>query len=438
MPNYELNNGVTTVQATINVVDKPATPVITTQPASTTYVIDNFTSFTDLSVTATDTATDSGAIHYQWYTTNADGTSATEISGANQSTYSIPDTVSKTTPSTNYYLCEVWYVAENGAVSDVAISKVATIKVVNPYNVVLSVDDSTVTVGEDPVITATVKAYDTDGKESVYKQDAKVTFTYSISSGDKKADVASLTDTPKSISTSGSSAGTAKATMEPGTRNFLTMFCYCGISTTVFGLLFGSFFGDSVNIIATTFFNRPDISQPALWMTPLNEPMKMLTFCFAIGIVHLFVGLGAKFYMVPPNVEGTIRTIASKECTVTDTVAVLDTDDGGQYEVKLMQTWPVRRGRPYKEKLSPKVPLITGQRVIDTLFPIAKGGVAAVPGPFGSGKTVVQHQLAKWAEADIVVYIGCGERGNEMTDVLNEFPELKDPKTGYSLMSSRP
>ena len=138
--------------------------------------------------------------------------------------------------------------------------------------------------------------------------------------------------------------------------------------------------------------------------------------------------------MVPPNVEGTIRTIASKECTVTDTVAVLDTDDGGQYEVKLMQTWPVRRGRPYKEKLSPKVPLITGQRVIDTLFPIAKGGVAAVPGPFGSGKTVVQHQLAKWAEADIVVYIGCGERGNEMTDVLNEFPELKDPKTGFSLM----
>lgn len=99
-----------------------------------------------------------------------------------------------------------------------------------------------------------------------------------------------------------------------------------------------------------------------------------------------------------------------------------------------MQKWPVRVGRPYKEKLSPDVPLVTGQRVIDTLFPIAKGGVAAVPGPFGSGKTVVQHQLAKWAEADIVVYIGCGERGNEMTDVLNEFPELIDPKTGYSLM----
>ena len=100
----------------------------------------------------------------------------------------------------------------------------------------------------------------------------------------------------------------------------------------------------------------------------------------------------------------------------------------------MMQKWPVRKGRPYKKKLAPKVPLVTGQRVIDTMFPIAKGGVAAVPGPFGSGKTVIQHQLAKWAEADIVVYIGCGERGNEMTDVLNEFPELKDPKTGQSLM----
>ena len=101
--------------------------------------------------------------------------------------------------------------------------------------------------------------------------------------------------------------------------------------------------------------------------------------------------------------------------------------------LSLLQRWPVRRGRPYQKKLSPNMPLVTGQRVIDTFFPIAKGGVAAVPGPFGSGKTVVQHQLAKWAEADIVVYIGCGERGNEMTDVLNEFPELKDPKTGQSL-----
>ena len=108
--------------------------------------------------------------------------------------------------------------------------------------------------------------------------------------------------------------------------------------------------------------------------------------------------------------------------------------DKGDRELTLMQKWPVRKGRPYQEKIPPIMPLITGQRVVDTFFPIAKGGVAAVPGPFGSGKTVIQHQLAKWAEADIVVYIGCGERGNEMTDVLNEFPELKDPKTGHSLM----
>ena len=116
-----------------------------------------------------------------------------------------------------------------------------------------------------------------------------------------------------------------------------------------------------------------------------------------------------------------------------ETVAVVETAEGDK-ELTLMQKWPVRKGRPYKKKLSPDMPLVTGQRVIDTFFPLAKGGVAAVPGPFGSGKTVIQHQLAKWAEADIVVYIGCGERGNEMTDVLNEFPELKDPKTGQSLM----
>ena len=137
--------------------------------------------------------------------------------------------------------------------------------------------------------------------------------------------------------------------------------------------------------------------------------------------------------MVPPNMKGTLKEIKSGEFTVDETVAVLSTADGDK-ELTLMQHWPVRRGRPYKKKLPPAKPLVTGQRVIDTMFPIAKGGVAAVPGPFGSGKTVIQHQLAKWAEADIVVYIGCGERGNEMTDVLNEFPELKDPKTGQSLM----
>ena len=138
--------------------------------------------------------------------------------------------------------------------------------------------------------------------------------------------------------------------------------------------------------------------------------------------------------MVPAGISGTVKEINSGSYKVTDNVAVVEDEKGEKHEITLMQKWPVRIGRPYKRKLSPDMPLITGQRVIDTLFPIAKGGVAAVPGPFGSGKTVVQHQLAKWAEADIVVYIGCGERGNEMTDVLNEFPELLDPKTGHSLM----
>lgn len=138
--------------------------------------------------------------------------------------------------------------------------------------------------------------------------------------------------------------------------------------------------------------------------------------------------------MVPNNVSGTIKSIEAGEFTVEEIVCVLTAESGEEHKLTMMQRWPVRVGRPYKQKLSPDMPLVTGQRVIDTLFPIAKGGVAAVPGPFGSGKTVVQHQLAKWAEADIVVYIGCGERGNEMTDVLNEFPELKDPKTGRSLM----
>ena len=138
--------------------------------------------------------------------------------------------------------------------------------------------------------------------------------------------------------------------------------------------------------------------------------------------------------MAPVGIVGTIKSIEEGDYTITETVAVIETANGAEQPLTLMQRWPVRRGRPYKEKLSPDMPLVTGQRVIDALFPIAKGGVAAVPGPFGSGKTVIQHQLAKWAEADIVVYIGCGERGNEMTDVLNEFPELKDPKTGRSLM----
>ena len=137
--------------------------------------------------------------------------------------------------------------------------------------------------------------------------------------------------------------------------------------------------------------------------------------------------------MVPPDVKGKVKELKSGEFTVTETIAVIETEKGDR-EIQLMQRWPVRKSRPYTEKLRPDKPLITGQRVVDAFFPIAKGGTAAVPGPFGSGKTVIQHQLAKWAEADIVVYIGCGERGNEMTDVLNEFPALVDPKTGRSLM----
>ena len=138
--------------------------------------------------------------------------------------------------------------------------------------------------------------------------------------------------------------------------------------------------------------------------------------------------------MVPPLLSGTITEIRSGSFNVLETVATLKKDDGTEVPLTMMQKWPVRVGRPYEKKYPPEKPLCTGQRIIDTMFPIAKGGTAAVPGPFGSGKTVVQHQLAKWSDVDIVVYIGCGERGNEMTDVLREFPELKDPRTGESLM----
>ncbi len=178
----------------------------------------------------------------------------------------------------------------------------------------------------------------------------------------------------------------------------------------------------------------PSLKRDIQWeFVPAVQPGDQVTGGDIIGTVQETEIVSHKI-MVPPGVVGKIKDIKSGSFTVTDTVATVETPDGREVPVQLMQKWPVRRGRPYKQKLSPEMPLITGQRVIDTLFPIAKGGVAAVPGPFGSGKTVVQHQLAKWAEADIVVYIGCGERGNEMTDVLNEFPELVDPKTGYSLM----
>lgn len=137
--------------------------------------------------------------------------------------------------------------------------------------------------------------------------------------------------------------------------------------------------------------------------------------------------------MIPLGIEGTVKSIESGSFTVTDTVAVVETENG-DINIQMMQKWPVRKGRKYTRKLNPEAPLITGQRVIDTFFPVTKGGTACVPGPFGSGKTVVQHQMAKWADAEIIVYVGCGERGNEMTDVLMEFPEIIDPKTGESLM----
>ncbi len=138
--------------------------------------------------------------------------------------------------------------------------------------------------------------------------------------------------------------------------------------------------------------------------------------------------------MVPFGVSGKIKSIKSGEFTITEQIAEIEDKNGQIIPVAMLRKWPVRKARPYAEKMPPDMPMVTGQRVIDTLFPVAKGGCAAVPGPFGSGKTVVQHQLAKWADAEIIVYVGCGERGNEMTDVLNEFPELKDPKSGEPLM----
>ncbi|MCR5042381.1 MAG: V-type ATP synthase subunit A [Clostridia bacterium] len=177
----------------------------------------------------------------------------------------------------------------------------------------------------------------------------------------------------------------------------------------------------------------PALDRTVKWtFVPTVAPGDKVTGGDVIGTVRETEVVTHKI-LVPVDASGTVKEIRSGDFTVEETVCVLDTGAGDR-ELTLMQKWPVRVGRPYKNKLSPDVPLITGQRVVDSLFPIAKGGVAAIPGPFGSGKTVTQHQLAKWAEADIVVYIGCGERGNEMTDVLNEFPELIDPRTGKSLM----
>lgn len=178
----------------------------------------------------------------------------------------------------------------------------------------------------------------------------------------------------------------------------------------------------------------PALSREAVWrFVPCVKAGDKVTGGDVLGTVQETDVVVHKI-MVPPLVKGTVKEIAEGDYKITDKVGIIERENGEDFSFTLMQKWPVRKGRPYAKKLSPDVPLVTGQRVVDALFPIAKGGVAAIPGPFGSGKTVTQHQLAKWAEADIVVYIGCGERGNEMTDVLNEFPELIDPHTGKSLM----
>jgi V/A-type H+-transporting ATPase subunit A len=184
----------------------------------------------------------------------------------------------------------------------------------------------------------------------------------------------------------------------------------------------------------TRGIEEPALSRETPWeFVPTAKPKERVSGGSRLGYVQESAII-KHWIMVPPDVSGTIRSLEGGRFTITDTIGVLDRDSGGPIDIKLSHSWPVRRGRPYARKLNPSVPLITGQRVLDTFFPLAKGGTACVPGPFGSGKTVVQHQLSKWADADIIVYVGCGERGNEMTDVLLEFPELTDPRTGEPLM----
>lgn len=195
---------------------------------------------------------------------------------------------------------------------------------------------------------------------------------------------------------------------------------------------------DKFQTLTQSNFLSRGVQLPALdhqkkwWFEAALEIGTVVSAGDVVGIVEETKVLTHKI-MVPNGVSGTITKIHSGEFNITETVYVLATEEG-EKSFSMLQKWPVRRGRPVKEKLNPEAPMITGQRVIDTFFPVVKGGAAAVPGPFGAGKTVVQHQIAKWADVDLVVYVGCGERGNEMTDVLNEFPELIDPKTGESLM----
>ena len=178
----------------------------------------------------------------------------------------------------------------------------------------------------------------------------------------------------------------------------------------------------------------PALDREKKWsFTPAVEPGALLVGGDILGTVQETPSILHKI-MVPPKMKGKLVSIESGAFTVTETIAVLELADGSKVELPMMQKWPVRVGRPYKHKYPPTIPLQSGQRIVDTFFPVAKGGTAAIPGPFGSGKTVMQHALAKWSDVDLVVYIGCGERGNEMTDVLREFPELIDPRTGESLM----
>ena len=178
----------------------------------------------------------------------------------------------------------------------------------------------------------------------------------------------------------------------------------------------------------------PALSRTAKWdFVPVAKPGDKVGPGDVLGTVQETSAILHKI-MVPNGLSGEVVSVGSGEHVVTDVIAVVKDEKGTDHELTMIQRWPVRIGRPYAKKFVPKRPLNSGQRVIDTMFPITKGGTAAVPGPFGSGKTVVQHQLAKWSDVDIVVYIGCGERGNEMTDVLMEFPELKDPRNGEPLM----
>ncbi len=178
----------------------------------------------------------------------------------------------------------------------------------------------------------------------------------------------------------------------------------------------------------------PALDREKKWeFTPVVKPGDQVVGGDVLGTVQETDSILHKI-MLPPGMQGTIVSIQSGSFTVTDPVYVLQKEDGAQVELPMMQKWPVRVGRPYRHKYPPEIPLQSGQRIVDTFFPVAKGGTAAIPGPFGSGKTVMQHALAKWSDVDLVVYIGCGERGNEMTDVLREFPELVDPRTGQSLM----